>query len=225
MGIRSLATLVFGGCAVGEVPPPHLADVSRLLYVNGCMPGGCLIEPGNDDARTNHSSIATRPVTLSPFSWGADEWYQLTSCIERMYAPFDLVITTVDPGDSPHFELVVGGLPADLGLGASAGGVAEAECPNELEDNNIAFVFAQRTDDVDMMCWAAAQEVGHMFGLDHELEVDDPMTWLGVAPKHGFQNIEAPCGEYSPRWCDCNRQTQNSYRMLLETLGPAPELY
>jgi hypothetical protein len=224
MGNKAMLLLV-GGCAVGDVAPPHLSDVSRVLYLNDCLPVGCIIDPGTDDARTNHSSIVTQRVRIDAFSWGASEWYQLTSCVQRMYAPFDLVITDVDPGEAPHFELVVGGLPASVGLGPSAGGAAVRECPNALEDNNVGFVFAQRTPDVETMCWAAAQEAGHMFGLDHELDPEDPMSWVGDATKPGFQDQESACGEYSERWCDCDRQTQNSYQTLLATLGPAKLLY
>jgi hypothetical protein len=74
MGNRAaIVLLVISGCAVGEVGPPRLADVSRVLYLNDCMPGGCLMEPGDDDARTNHSSIVARPTTIAAFSWGPED--------------------------------------------------------------------------------------------------------------------------------------------------------
>jgi hypothetical protein len=31
------------------------------------------MEPGDDDARTNHSSIVARPTTIAAFSWGPED--------------------------------------------------------------------------------------------------------------------------------------------------------
>lgn len=226
MGQRAaIALLVLSGCAVAEVGPPPRADISRMLYLNDCMPSGCLLVPGNDNARLGRSSIVPAPTKLEAFSWGPTEWRELVSCVQRAYAPFDLVVTDEDPGDMPHFELVIGGSPSDLKLGPNAGGVAPAQCPNQLEDEDVAFVFASRSSDVDELCWVAAQESGHMFGLDHERDDEDPMAWTGPAAKPGFQDREVACGEYGPRWCNCDRASQNSYAMLMDTLGPAVVLY
>ncbi len=224
MGRVAIALVVLSGCAVAEVGPPPRADISRMLYLNDCM-GGCLLVPGNDNAPRGRSSIVSEPTRVDAFSWGSTKWRELVSCVQRAYAPFDLVVTDQDPGDMPYFELVIGGSPLELGLPATAGGVAPMQCPGQIEDEDVAFVFASVSSDVDQLCWAAAQESGHMFGLDHELDDLDPMAWTGPVAKPGFQDREASCGEYQARWCNCDRATQNSYAMLMDTLGPAVILY
>src|SRR5256885_1349531 len=84
---------------------------------------------------------------------------------------------------------------------AGAGGVAPfIPCAGEVQDNVISFVFAQETQNLDYLCWAAAQETSHVFGLDHELNAKDPMTYLSPPVKKvGFMNEASNCGEYQPR--------------------------
>lgn len=63
-----------------------------------------------------------------------------------------------------------------------------------------------------------------MFGLDHELNAKDPMTYLSPpVKKPGFQNEDAQCGEEAgqPRECWCGGTTQNSYQYLMDTFGPS----
>jgi MYXO-CTERM domain-containing protein len=144
--------------------------------------------------------------------------------VRDLYAPFNVQITDVDPGAANHFEVMVAGNAAALDM-EGAGGVAPFEpCNGELQDNVISFVFAADIDNQDFLCWAAAQESSHVFGLDHELNAKDPMTYLSP-PMHkpGFQNVDAKCGEDAdaPRECWCGGTTQNSYQYLMDLFGPA----
>ena len=217
-----LALLALGGCAIAEVPPPAPTTLpsARVIYLDDCLPDGCTVSPGDDDSRTAHSSIVDRPSHLPGFAWGPERWHELVACVQSAYSPFDIVITSVDPGEAPHFEVIVGGSPMDIGL-RNGGGAAPLVCPNQLHDNAISFVFAAQGPDLDLLCWAAVQETGHLLGLDHELDRYDAMTWLSP-PTHkaGFQDDDAQCGEFdAPRWCSCDRPSQNSYRFLMATLG------
>lgn len=208
------------GCAVAEVPPVERADVTHLLYLNDCRPNGCHVYPGEDDARTDHSSMIDYPVYLEPFARGDDVWDRFVSCVREMYAPFDLQITTEDPWQEPHFELMIAGSPDVIGV-KTAGGAAPFTCPNNVHDNKIGFVFASYVASPDVLCWAAAQESGHMFGLDHTLDPIDAMTWLAPPDrKAGFVDLEADCGERTVRPCNCLRERQNSYELMMTTLGP-----
>jgi len=213
--------LALVGCATAEYALGQPADISHLIYVNGCLPDGCQMYPGDDDARASKSSIVSRPTILRPFSLGEDRWNQLVDCVTRMYSVFDVQVTTEDPGDEPHFALIVGGDPRDLGLSAYAGGAAPVVCPTTVRDNGVAFVFSAANPDADHLCWAAAQELGHVFGLDHEIDPADPMSWIGPAADKqlGFDDRDAACGEYEPRDCSCNGATQNSRRLLTQVLG------
>jgi MYXO-CTERM domain-containing protein len=205
--------------APGAVPFTH---VSHLIYLNPCLPDGCDVSPGADDSRTDHSSIPQRASHLAAYPWGTDSWNALVQCVQDMYAPFDLQVTDQDPGSAPHFELMVGGNSTDIGIQGALGVAPFVPCDGHLEDNVISFAFAAETSNLDELCWAAAQETAHVFGLDHELEAKDPMTYLAPPiKKPGFQDEAANCGEDNPRTCWCGGQTQNSYQYLMDTMGPA----
>jgi uncharacterized protein (TIGR03382 family) len=207
-----------------HAPPgtKHFVTTSHLIYLNPCMPNGCNVSPGFDDSRSDHSSIPQQPSHLAAYPWGQQSWGTLVQCVKDMYSPFDIQITDVDPGNTAHFEVMVGGNSTDIGI-QGAGGVAPfIPCDGQLEDNVISFVFAASTQNLDFLCWAAAQETSHVFGLDHELDAKDPMTYLSPPiKKPGFQNEAADCGESTPRDCWCTGTKQNSAQYLLDTFGPA----
>jgi uncharacterized protein (TIGR03382 family) len=200
----------------------HFTSVSRVIYLNPCLPDGCTVGPGFDDSTTDHSSIPNRTSHLAAYPWGQDSWNNLVQCVKDMYGPFDVTVTDVDPGSAPHFELMVAGNGNDIGV-PGAGGVAPfVPCDGQLEDNVISFVFAAQTQNADFLCWAAAQETSHVFGLDHELNAKDPMTYLSPPTKKpGFQDTASNCGEDTPRDCWCGGPTQNSYQYLMDTFGPS----
>ena len=53
---------------------------------------------------------------------------------------------------------MVGGNSSDIGV-PGAGGVAPfVPCDGELQDNVMSFVFSAETNNLDYLCWAAAQE-------------------------------------------------------------------
>ena len=206
--------------APGAIP---FAPVSHLIYLNNCLPNGCTVYPGNDDSLTAHSSIPNAQSHLAGWQWGSSNWTTLVQCVKDMYAPFDVQITDQDPGPgTPHFELMVGGNSTDVGI-QGAGGVAPfVPCDGQLVDNVISFVFSAETSNLDYLCWASAQETAHVFGLDHEMNAKDPMTYLSPPVKKvGFQNENTPCGENANRQCLCGNPTQNSFQYLMDTMGPA----
>jgi hypothetical protein len=203
--------------------PVKFANVSHLIYLNNCLPNGCTVQPGFDDSLTQHSSIPQQQATLAAYPWGSTSWSTLVQCVKDMYAPFDIQITDQDPGPSmPHFELIVGGKSTDIGI-MGAGGVAPfIPCNGALQNNVISYVFALETGDLDYLCWAAAQETSHVFGLDHEMNALDPMTYLSPpTKKQGFQNTASNCGEFMPRQCWCGGTQQNSFQYLADTIGPS----
>src|SRR5690606_7907114 len=123
-----------------------------------------------------------------------------------------------------HFEVMVAGEPNAFGLPSGVGGVAPfISCNGQIDNNVISFVFAAAINNQDFLCWAAAQESAHVWGLDHELNAKDPMTYLAPPiKKEGFQNEASPCGEEEgkSRECQCGGRKQNSYQYLMDTFGP-----
>lgn len=195
--------------------------VSRTLYLNPCMPDGCTVTPGFDDSRTDKSSIPQDTTVLTAWPHGQQAWDNLVQCVRDMYAPFNIDVTDVDPGTANHYEVMIAGSANALGV-PGAGGVAPfIACDGQIPENVISFVFAGDIGNQDFLCWAAAQESAHVWGLDHELNANDPMTYLNPPiKKPGFQNEYSDCGEDTPRGCYCGGNKQNSYQYLMDTFGP-----
>lgn len=208
----------------GFVPlPPGMGRViqgdspTRILFLNRCA-GGCTFTPGFDDSRVDQSSIVGQTSFLAEYPWGDDSWDRTVACVKTLYAGFDIEITDQDPGDVPHFEAVVAGEPGDVGMDPNVGGVAPFDCG--IIDNAITFTFATKLgNQPQTLCEVIGQESAHAFGLDHELDCQDPMTYLDGCGNKCFQDTAARCGEQNERECWCGGDTQNSYRMLADIFG------
>ena len=207
--------------------PPGVAPaiVSNKLYLNDCRPNGCTVFPGQDDSRTNRTSIAESQVTLDAWAHGDPLWADLVQCVRDTFLPFQVEIVTTDPGSATnHFEVMIGGTSRQLHPELEAGGVAPFVGCGGSDDNVISFVFASSTNDLEFLCGAVAQEAAHVWGLDHELNALDPMTYLDLGSLKRFQNDDARCGETldAPRECYCGGTTQNSYTYMSQLFGDAP---
>jgi hypothetical protein len=93
----------------------------------------------------------------------------------------------------------------------------------------VTFTFANdpyTSSDTNYLCWIAAQETAHSFGLDHEQLTNDPMTYLGLndatPPRHLFKNQNAACGADTGQGVQCycpQYPQQNSYAKILGIFG------
>ncbi len=197
-------------------------EVSRVLYLNRCA-SGCTISPGSDNARAQTSSIVGQTSLVSPFAWGDDTWNQVVQCVKEVYAPYDVEVTDVDPGDMVlHHEAIVAGDPQELGLPNSVGGIAPSQCVPR--NNVISFTFANSySSNAQAICSVIGQETAHSYGLEHAFNCADPMTYLRACGRQFFRDVNAECGEYEPReLCQCGGARQNSHRWLRAVLGANP---
>ena len=195
------------------------ARATTTIYLNR---NGGTYTPGPDDARTNTSSVVSATTTVPAFTCGTAAWSEVVSCVAGLFSPFDVQVTDLDPLAAPHVELVVGGLPAEVGLPSGVAGVAPFSCA--VIPNAVGFVFSEQVGcaSAKELCWVAAQQAGSTFGLDHAYLCQDPMTYLSGCGDKSFQDTAAPCGEFSARTCTCGGTTQNSYQTLRTVLGPRP---
>jgi MYXO-CTERM domain-containing protein len=222
------------GDTVPFAPAPEpiaLSNVSRKLYINDCKPNGCNVSPGSDSSLNNTSSIAQSAVVLPAYQHSQAHWNSLIDCVKKTFEPFTIEVVTVDPGNTvPHFEVMVGGQDTDLRPGLSAGGVAPYVSCNAQRSNGLSFVFPKTTSDLNYLCGAVVQEAVHVWGLDHELDAKDPMTYLELGSLKRFQNSDANCGESTPRNCrstaggGCGGTKQNSFKYMMTTFGLNPAL-
>jgi len=206
---RPRGTYRWAGDEIGGVARGHHSNV---IFLNRCE-GGCVITPGDEDSRHDTSIIPDQTSFIDEFPYGDQAWDALVGCVEEIYAPFDIVITEVDPGSQSHFEAIVAGDPSDLGQPGNVGGIAPFSCGGVI-NNAISFSFAAVYEDMRALCETVAQETSHAFGLDHELLCEDPMTYLTGCGEKTFRDQDAPCGEDEARPCTCGGSTQNSYAYL-----------
>ena len=194
---------------------------SRVVYLNK---NGVTVSPGNNDARTNRSTIAAQATTIQPWNVSATTWTATVNCMKELFAPFDVTITETDPGQVPHMEAVFGGSPGQLGLPQGVAGVSPFTTDCAIIENSIVYTFTNVIPaDARLACEIMAQEVAHSYGLDHELLASDPMTYLDYNGNRTFKNQVASCGEDTQRPCGINgstcRANQNSVALLTERLG------
>jgi hypothetical protein len=194
---------------------------SRIVYLNK---NGVTLQPGNNDARTNRSTIAAQATTIPAWNVSATTWTATVNCMKEIFAPFDVTIVEADPGNVPHIEAVFGGSPQQLGLPAGVAGVSPFTTDCSIIENSIVFTFTNVIpQDARLACEIQAQEVAHSYGLDHELLASDPMTYLNYNGNRSFQNQLVDCGEDVVRACGINgsvcRNKQNSVALLNERLG------
>lgn len=196
--------------------------VSKILFLNRCA-NGCTITSGNNDARYNTSSIVAGTSLVSPWRHGDSSWSELVQCVKEIYAPYDVQVTDVDPGDNVfHHEAIVAGRYTDIGYETPIGGVAPSGCTPI--NNVISFTFANGyPNSPTAICHTVGQESAHSYGLEHAYDCSDPMTYLPTCGRQFFRDATTPCGEFEPlSQCRCGGTAQNSHRWLRTVLGENP---
>ena len=201
--------------------PSQAVALSRIIYLNK---NGVTLSPGNNDARTNRSTIVTQTTTIPAWNVTAANWQTTVSCMRDLFSRFDVQIDETDPGNVPHMEAVFGGSPTQVGMPNNVAGVSPFTLDCSIIENSVVFTFTGAfTFTPREACEIMAQEVAHSYGLDHELLASDPMTYLNYNGNRAFQDQTAQCGESTVRVCGINgsqcRKDQNSVALLKERLG------
>ncbi|MBL8948146.1 MAG: hypothetical protein JNK45_33535 [Myxococcales bacterium] len=203
---------------ISDAPAPQAGVGQHILFLNRCL-GGETITPGPEDSSANTSSILSFAVDFPEFPYGDATWNEMMARARQIFAPFDIQVTDVDPGNTPHDEVIVCGDGASAGF-QGAGGVAPFSCG--VIPRAITYVFAETMgNNPDALAIVVGQEAAHAWGLDHEYKCDDPMTYLNWCGDVQYQDGDYPCGEYSERACSCGGNTQNSYQHILGLFGPS----
>ncbi|MEM6993393.1 MAG: Ig-like domain-containing protein [Myxococcota bacterium] len=211
-----------------RVDPPNIlapgtgpleGGASHVLYLNRCA-GGLSLTPGNTDSSSaNVSQILEGAVTLPAFSHGDAAWAEVLSITKSLFAPFNITVTDVDPGATPHDEAIVCGTSADAGFDGDFWGVAPFGCG--IIPTAVTFTFPASIGNAPRdIAETIAQEAAHAWGLDHSFKCEDPMTYLFDCGAKSFQEGDFPCGEYEARVCDCGGNTQNTVEHILAAFGP-----
>jgi hypothetical protein len=100
------------------------APPSRIIYLNNCIAtNGCTVRPGGESSINDTSSIIGSTANISKYE-RPDVWAQIVDCVRETYAPFNISVTDVDPGNVPHWENIVAGSPEEAGMPSNVGGVS-----------------------------------------------------------------------------------------------------
>src|SRR5687767_4217813 len=94
--------------------PVSTVAQSKTIYLNR---SGVLLSPGDNDARTNKTTLVKSPTQIPAWNTSDATWAATVACVRELFAPFDVSIVTTDPGPSvPHIEAVFGGTPALMAM-------------------------------------------------------------------------------------------------------------
>lgn len=219
--------------------PQAAGELASTLYVNRCTGGCSITSAGINDATTQNTTIPPAGTyTVREYSNVAQmtgaaadaEWNAVMKCLREVYSPYAITVTDQLPDTNAYNEAIVAGYPGDVGLGSDILGIAPLASNCSAQVRVISFSFANyhgAAARVQNICWTAAQESAHAFGLDHEYEFtdgdsacNDPMTYrVDCGGEKFFRNRRAKCGEMAARGCRCGA-SQNSHAKLVETFGP-----
>ena len=165
------------------------------------------------------------------------DWAGVVQCMQEVYSPYAVMVTDTQPAEGISYtEAIIAGQPTDIGEPADDLGIAPIASDCSAQNDVISFTFANHHTGMGAarvlnICWTAAQETAHAFGLDHEYSFVsaypsngnsacmDPMTYrVDCGGEKFFRNADAHCGEETPRACRCSA-TQNSHGKLLSVFG------
>lgn len=217
--LRILPFVLLLPCGPALAGPPH---AGTIIYFNRCD-GGCTFQSGTtNNSITDVSTILSGTATFTGFSHGDQAWAEVVQCVQEKFAPFDVVVTDIDPGPALHSEVVVAGSPEEGGFPSGTAVAAPFSC--SFIEGSPSFAFANLFGSTEPICEAAAASAAYMFGLDSHYYCEDLMSYLsGCGPK-SFVDQPMQCGEFEPRTCQCGEKTQNSFAMLLAAFGPKPPM-
>lgn len=180
--------------------------------------------PGEDNAAGRVSSVvaakANAPVEVPGWKGSDKGWRQVVACVRKLWAPFNVEIVEERPQGDDFILVAVGGRPTDIGeKNKRVGGLAPFS--GDVIPKAVVFVFAQQLGhQVTPVCETIGMEVAHAYGLDHEYDCKDVMTYLKPCGAKRFVDKDVPCGEGKKRPCAGGEETQNSFRRLMKVLGP-----
>jgi hypothetical protein len=210
-----------GGSADGDggdnpdcTPPDRPA---AIVYLNR---DGATFTRGPESSVDNTTLVVEEEeFVFEPHPYGPNNWQSLVGCFRAGLSPFHIDVVTEDPGAVDHTEIVFSTTWLDTDV-ASISAFSCASYPR-----GTAFVFSDNFAESDWQgeCDLALQQFGVVGGgLDHSFDCRDYMSYLDSGcDEKSWVDEPLPCGELQERACMCDRASQNSFQIMLDTFGPA----
>jgi hypothetical protein len=137
---------------------------------------------------------------------------QIQTYLDRWYADFNVIFTLTRPSSGNYYtEVVSSGGGAWCGVASTVAGVAPFLC-QDLH-GGVAYTLDGGGSAHDTAV-IIAQEQAHLLGLEHVSDTNDIMYPYICQNCDGFENQAV--ATTADR---CDRETQNSYQMMLSALG------
>lgn len=217
------AAVLVSACGAGESASE--SETATVFYLN--RDGAELIAGSSNNAALGVSSVLEQQrvgaATIAPSGLDDATWRNVVGCVARSFAQFNVDVVDERPEGEDFVMAVFGGTGREIGVAQDKRGMAPRGENCETVDDAVVYIFSDAIGpDVQQLCNVAAQEIGHTFGLDHAFAEGDLTSNLSYGAPKRFLDAEVPCGDASPRACDCTGATQNSAQILLERIGPAP---
>jgi hypothetical protein len=99
---------------------------------------GVMLTPGNDDSRTNHTSLINNPSTVPPFLGTASNRQQvigdISANVRQMLNGYNVDVTTTRPA-SGDYTMIVFATAQSVGLSPGIGAIGYSDCGNANADD------------------------------------------------------------------------------------------
>lgn len=196
---------------------------ARIVFLNRLA--GTYAHGSSDSPANNESEIAMRTATLTAWDVPAEDFAAMQLCLAEVLAPFNVVVTNVEPAVEPYHEIAFTSSNSEVIVGGPDHPLlVNFGCTPA--DNTVSFVFASNDNSLTA-CQSAAFVVGFSQGLTQVAEnCEDAMTFAPeCASQVEFIDTTQTCGDSDgPAPCTCHREsTQNSFQLLTSTFGACPE--
>jgi hypothetical protein len=225
--VGAIASTLHGDLMTPQAAPSSAAgETGELASAQSALSGGSGAGPkvfyldyadGTTRATGNFDACnGTAPAFNCQFGSSLlDCQRQVQTYLDKWFADFNIIFTLTRPTSGKYYtEVVSSGGGAWCNVADSVAGVAPFLCKDL--SGGVAYTFeGGRTAKETAVI--IAQEGAHLVGLEHSSSPHDIMYPYICSDCDGFPNVDNPVtGDR------CDRETQNSYKMLMDALGPWP---
>ena len=209
--MRALALLVLVSCAHHDSAPDAAVCGPTVLYLN--RTGGMFDHANDDDATQNLSVLLDGPRVLDPWPSDDADWAEVTSCITAALQPFAIDITEIDPGATPHLEIV---FTTAYWVDSAVTNIVPSPCRPGFQ---IEIMFGNAIADPTRACELAMSGFAEMTALlspsDNCHDYTSPAADCDI--QRFFLDVQQNCVDPvtdQPTACRCGGTTENTFTAL-----------